>query len=123
MAGVPVQGGADPRRLGRVAGPVGAVRRRALRADERRLGRHHAGSDDAWVAVYCGYEIQLYDGTDGETRKTGSIYTFDNNDIDEIGPAKPVGEWEDYEIEVRGMHFKISRNGQVIKEFDNTPGK
>ncbi len=82
-----------------------------------------AGTDDAWVAIYCGYEIQLYDGTGTETRKTGSIYTFDNNDIDHIGPAKPVGQWEDYEIEVRGMHFTIRRNGEVIKEFENSPGK
>jgi PKD repeat protein len=82
-----------------------------------------AGNDDAWVAIYCGYELQIYDGTDGETRKTGSIYTFDNNDIDHIGPAKPVGEWEDYDIEVRGMNFKIFRNGTKIMDFDNTPGK
>jgi hypothetical protein len=75
------------------------------------------------VAIYCGYEIQLYDGTTGETRKTGSVYTFDNNDIDQIGPAKPRGEWEDYEIKVVGQHFTISRNGQVINEFDNTPGR
>ena len=39
----------------------------------------------------------------GETRKTGSIYTFDNNTIDQIGTAKPRGEWEDYEIQVVGQ--------------------
>src|SRR5262249_54542457 len=58
-----------------------------------------AGGDDAWVAIYCGFEIQLYDGPGPETRKTGSIYTFDNNAIEDIGPAKPRGEWEDYEVE------------------------
>ena len=47
-----------------------------------------AATDDAWVAIYCGHEIQLYDGETGETRKTGSIYTFDNNDIDKIGDAE-----------------------------------
>ena len=36
----------------------------------------------AWVAIYCGHEIQLYDGETGESRKTGSVYTFDNNNID-----------------------------------------
>jgi glucose/arabinose dehydrogenase/type 1 glutamine amidotransferase len=82
-----------------------------------------AATDNAWVAIFCGHEIQIYDGTDGETRKTGSVYTFDNNDIDEIGPAKPRGEWEDYEIKVVGQHFTISRNGEVIKEFENSPGK
>ncbi|HWK29671.1 MAG TPA: ThuA domain-containing protein [Solirubrobacter sp.] len=82
-----------------------------------------AANDPAWVAIYCGYEIQLYDGPDGETRKTGSIYTFDNNDLSQIGPAKPRGEWEDYEIEVRGQQYTIRRNGEVIKRFDNAPGK
>jgi PKD repeat protein/glucose/arabinose dehydrogenase/type 1 glutamine amidotransferase len=82
-----------------------------------------AATDPAWVAIFCGHEIQLYDGTDGETRKTGSIYTFDNNDIDEIGPKKDRGQWEDYEIQVVGQHYTISRNGEVIKEFENSPGK
>ena len=82
-----------------------------------------AATDDAWVAIFCGHEIQLYDGPDGETRKTGSIYTFDNNDLDHIGPAKPRGDWEDYEIQAVGQHYTIRRNGAVIKEFDNAPGK
>ncbi len=82
-----------------------------------------AATDDAWVAIFCGHEIQLYDGPDGEARKTGSIYTFDNNDLDHIGPAKPRGQWEDYEIQAVGQHYTIRRNGAVIKEFDNAPGK
>ena len=59
----------------------------------------------------------------GETAKTGSIYNFDNNDIDDIGPRQAVGEWEDYEIEVVGQTYTIRRNGEVIKEFENSPGK
>ncbi|WP_053227311.1 OmpL47-type beta-barrel domain-containing protein [Solirubrobacter soli] len=82
-----------------------------------------AATDNAWVAIYCGHELQIYDGNTGETRKTGSIYTFDNNDITQIGPAKPRGEWEDYVITAKGQHITIARNGTVIKEFDNTPGK
>ena len=31
--------------------------------------------------------------------------------------------WEDYEIEVVGQHYTIRRNGEVLNEFDNTPGK
>ena len=33
------------------------------------------------------------------------------------------GEWEDYEIEVVGQKFTIRRNGEVINEFENTPGQ
>ena len=83
-----------------------------------------AANDDAWVAIYCGHEIQLYDNPGGaEARKTGSVYTFDNNDIDDIGVPKERGEWEDYEIKVVGQKYTISRNGKVINEFENTPGK
>ena len=81
-----------------------------------------AATQPAWVAIYCGHEIQLYDGETGETRKTGSIYTFDNNDIDEIGTpqaARPVGGLRD-----RGrrpaLHDQPQRH--VINEFDNNPG-
>ena len=85
--------------------------------------KHEAAAESAaWVAIYCGHEIQLYDGEDGEERKTGSIYTFDRNDIDDIGTPKPRGEWEDYEIEVVGQKYTIRRNGEVINEWENAPG-
>ena len=33
------------------------------------------------------------------------------------------GTWEDYEIEVVGQTYTIRRNGEVINEFENAPGK
>ena len=83
----------------------------------------NAANDPAWVAIYCGHEIQLYDGPDGEPQKTGSIYNFDARGLGDIGEPKDIGEWNDYEIEVVGQHYKITRNGEVINEFDNTPGQ
>ncbi len=38
-----------------------------------------ARSSEAWVAIYCGHEIQIYDGPTGETQKTGSVYNFSPN--------------------------------------------
>ena len=81
-----------------------------------------AASDQAWVAIFCGHEIQLYDGTTGEPQKTGSIYNFDPNGIGAIGEPSEVGEWNDYEVEVVGQHYTIRRNGDVINEFENEPG-
>jgi PKD repeat protein/glucose/arabinose dehydrogenase/type 1 glutamine amidotransferase len=78
-----------------------------------------AGDADAWVAIYCGHEIQLYDGATGEPQKTGSVYNF--APVDDV--AKPTGDWEDYEIEVRGQKFTIRRNGKEINTFENLPGK
>jgi glucose/arabinose dehydrogenase len=81
-----------------------------------------ARSSPAWVAIYCGHEIQLYDGETGEPQKTGSVYNFDPNNLAQSG-ATAKNVWNDYEIKVEGQHYTIIRNGVVIKEFDNTPGK
>ncbi|GAA4715225.1 ThuA domain-containing protein [Phytohabitans rumicis] len=81
-----------------------------------------ARSSPAWVAIYCGHEIQLYDGETGEPQKTGSVYNFAPNTLDRAG-ATPKNQWNDYEIKVEGQHYTIIRNGVVINEFDNTPGK
>jgi hypothetical protein len=82
----------------------------------------NARTSQAWVAIYCGHEIQLYDGDTGEPQKTGSIYNFDPNPLDAARvTAKNV--WNDYEVRVVGQHYTILRNGVVINEFDNTPGK
>ena len=76
-----------------------------------------AANDEAWVAIYCGHEIQLYDGPSGEPQKTGSIYNFDPVGIDDIG--EPREGWNDYEIEVVGQHYRVFRNGELINEFEN----
>ena len=82
-----------------------------------------AATSEAWVAIYCGHEIQLMDDPGGgEPQKTGSIYNFQSNTFDKIGVTHR-GQWEDYEVEVVGQHYKISRNGKVINEYDNLPTK
>jgi hypothetical protein len=80
-----------------------------------------ARTSQAWVAIYCGHEIQMYDGETGEPQKTGSIYNFDPQPLANAG-ARPKGTWNDYEVRVVGQHYTILRNGVVINEFDNTPG-
>ena len=42
--------------------------------------------------------------------------------LDQAMPT-PKGVWNDYEVRVVGQHYTIVRNGVVINEFDNTPGK
>lgn len=75
-----------------------------------------------WFAIYCGQEIQIYDGATGEAQKTGSVYNFNPLGLDKAG-VTPKGTWNDYEIRAVGQHYTIIRNGVVINEFDNTPGK
>ncbi|GIF62739.1 hypothetical protein Ais01nite_07740 [Asanoa ishikariensis] len=81
-----------------------------------------ARTSQAWVAIFCGHEIQIYDGETGEPQKTGSVYNFDSNTLPQAG-ATAKNVWNDYEIRVVGQHFTMIRNGVVINEFDNTPGK
>ncbi|MGH3387980.1 MAG: ThuA domain-containing protein [Actinomadura sp.] len=81
-----------------------------------------ARTSPAWVAIFCGQEVQIYDGDTGEPQKTGSIYNFKPLGLDKAG-ATPKGQWNDYEVRVVGQHYTIIRNGVVINEFDNTPGK
>jgi glucose/arabinose dehydrogenase/type 1 glutamine amidotransferase len=82
----------------------------------------NARTSPAWVAIYCGQEVQIYDGPTGEPQKTGSIYNFAPLGLDAARPT-PRGQWNDYEVRVVGQHYTIVRNGVVINEFDNTPGK
>lgn len=81
-----------------------------------------ARSSPAWVAIYCGQEIQIYDGDTGEPQKTGSVYNFDPVPLADAG-VTPKNQWNEYEVRVVGQHYTIIRNGVVINEFDNTPGQ
>lgn len=80
-----------------------------------------ARTSQAWTAIYCGQEIQIYDGTGSEPQKTGSVYNFDPVSLEDAG-VTDKGVWNDYEIKVVGQHYTIIRNGKVINEFDNVPG-
>ena len=73
-----------------------------------------AANDEAWVAIYCGHEIQLYDGRPATSARPARSTTFDNNDLEQIGEPKRRGEWEDYEVEVVGQDYTICRNGELI---------
>jgi glucose/arabinose dehydrogenase len=75
---------------------------------------------DPWVAVNQGYEIQI-DATDAPDRTTGSIYSFQSADIAKRDAAlKPPGEWNAYEIVVRGQTIQVLLNGVVINDFVST---
>ena len=82
-------------------------------------------SSPAWVAIFCGHEIQMYDGTTGEPQKTGSIYNFQPLDLTQAS-TRPQMEWNDYEVRTVGggdYTITVRRNGKVINQFRNTPGK
>jgi len=75
---------------------------------------------DPWDAVKAGYEIQICDGADPEHR-TGAIYSF--KAAEKAPPAKPVGEWNTYEIRVKGQEYTIRLNGEEINHYTGSRGK
>jgi len=72
-----------------------------------------------WDAVHEGYEIQICQDADPEHR-TGSVYSF--KATDKTPPAKPAGEWNTYEISVKGQEYTISLNGEVINTYKGSRG-
>ncbi|WP_031074147.1 ThuA domain-containing protein [Streptomyces sp. NRRL S-118] len=77
-------------------------------------------SDDPWSAVNKGYEIQI-DATDAPDRTTGAVYGFAPADLkarDRV--LRPPGQWNSYEIRVRGERLQVFLNGVKINDFTNT---
>ena len=71
--------------------------------------------NDPFVAVDNGHEIQIKEGQpNDEPQKTGSVYNFDREDARN---AKPIGEWNDYEITVEGQTYTMTLNGEVVNEY------
>lgn len=73
-----------------------------------------------WDAVNEGYEIQICDGAD-PIHRTGAVYSF--KPAEKAAPTKPVGEWNMYEISVKGQEYTIKLNGEVINTYKGSRGQ
>lgn len=68
---------------------------------------------------FASYEIQLLDdaGQEPSEHSTCSLYRY-------VAPqaiaSKPAGEWNDLLIECRGPRIRITLNGQVVQDFDQS---
>jgi hypothetical protein len=77
-----------------------------------------------WVAIYCGHEFQINDGT-ADPQATGSVYNFKERDLEQARPNEQ-GDWNAYEIRTEGAgdyEVTIVRNGELINLWANTPGQ
>ncbi|NUK07341.1 DUF1080 domain-containing protein [Streptomyces lunaelactis] len=75
----------------------------------------------AWVPVHFGFEAQIDDlaRPDGAgIHGTGAIYGVGNQQYTPV-PARPVGEWNDYEIQVRDQTYTVFLNGQQTTTWTN----
>jgi hypothetical protein len=78
----------------------------------------------AWVAIFCGQEVQINDGA-GDPQATGSVYNFKPVSAADAGVTRP-GMWNDLEIRITGKGdytVVVTRNGAVINRFRNSPGQ
>ncbi|MET9800577.1 ThuA domain-containing protein [Streptomyces sp. NPDC006368] len=99
----------------------------SLKLDWKMAGDDNSGvfvgfpaSDDPWSAVRNGYEIQI-DATDAADRTTGAVYGSKSANIkarDQV--LRPPGQWNSYEIKVRGERLQVFLNGVKINDFTNT---
>lgn len=89
---------------------------------EWKVGKHTANSgvfvrfprtDDPWVAVNEGYEIQIDNSRDGD-HVTGSMYTF--SAPFRVDVAK-TDDWNSYRIRVSGQRYEVWLNDQKINDF------
>ena len=79
-------------------------------------------NNPAYVGVDFGYEVQIDESgaPDGAAiHKTGAIYNEPTQNKQSVA-AKPPGEWNIFEIEVKGDDYKVNLNGQTVTSFKNT---
>ncbi len=73
---------------------------------------------DPWYVVNTGYEIQIDDSRD-PLHRTGSIFGMAASSH---VPSKPLGEWNQFRIEVMGQRYVVYLNGERINDFTGDRG-
>ncbi len=71
---------------------------------------------------YTGYEIQILDDG-GKQPSAGSTASLYRHVAPKSIPAKAAGEWNTIEIECVGPRIKITLNGELIQDVDQTTVK
>ena len=78
----------------------------------------------AYVGVHFGFEVQIDENgiPDGAPmHRTGAIYGEPGQTFS-LQTAKPVGEWNEYEIRVQGQTYSVFLNGTQVSQFINMNG-
>lgn len=68
---------------------------------------------------FASYEIQLFDDANSppSTHGTGSLYRYL---APTSNPIRPAGEWNQVEIRCEGPRIRVTLNGTVIQDIDQT---
>ncbi len=86
-------------------------------------------NNTAYVGVDFGFEAQIDDlgrgsspsgqNVDKKFRTTGAIYNEPSQNLT-LQPTHPLGEWNEFEIRVRGQTYIVLLNGAQVTTFQNT---
>ena len=79
-------------------------------------------NNPAYVGVHFGFEVQIDElgRPDGAAmHTTGAIYSEPNQTLS-LQPALPVGQWNEYEIRIKGQTYTVLLNGTQVTTFQNT---
>ncbi|MGR9107843.1 MAG: family 16 glycoside hydrolase, partial [Gammaproteobacteria bacterium] len=78
-------------------------------------------NNTAYVGVHFGFEVQIDElgRPDGaEIHKTGAIYNEPGQLLTRV-PARPAGQWNEYEIRVQGQDYTVFLNGTQVTVYTN----
>jgi hypothetical protein len=75
-------------------------------------------SKETRPSYFC-YEIQLLDDAGKPATKygSGSLYRYV---APKSNPMKPAGEWNTADVECRGPHIRVTINGEIILDVDQS---
>jgi len=76
--------------------------------------------DTGWP--YGGYETQV-NQTQGDWRKSGSVYSVQDVKEDKLKGIVRDNEWYTHEVVVKGGNIKIYLNGKLVNDFTEEPGR
>ena len=78
-------------------------------------------NNPAYVGVHFGFEVQIDElgRPDGAAiHKSGAIYGEPGQQLTQR-PARPPGEWNEFEIQVQGQLYTVFLNGEKVCGFQN----
>jgi choline dehydrogenase-like flavoprotein len=79
-------------------------------------------NNTAYVGVDFGFEVQIDEAgaPDGaDIHKTGAIYGQEEGQNLALRPARPPGQWNEFEIRVEDQTYTVLLNGVQVTQFDN----
>jgi len=76
----------------------------------------------AYVATQFGFEVQIDELAEPDgaaVHRTGAIYGIQDQALTQQS-ANPPGQWNAYEIQVKGQRYTVKLNGSLVADFTNS---